>query len=210
MLVCLALVGCHGTDITSPDAQSTSDALGGSHSLLITWAATPAIPGPINSNGTVKITAASFKVSRVQAIGDAGGASRDDLVLGWSLESSPPATELPDAPSGIYSKVTLAIDGGTALDIAYQIDGTVEINGETKPFVIQDRNALDIEVKDFNVTLPPVGTATLPIKLDMGDALDNIDYESLDVENGVLTLDTDDSGMADFRGALKQAFERGN
>ena len=208
MLVCLALVGCHGTDITAPDAQPTSDAGGDSHSLAITWLADPALPGPINSDITV--TSASFKVARLQAIGDAGGASRDDLVLGWALESSPPALMLPDAPTGIYSKVTLAIDGGTALDIAYQIEGTVKINSQILPFEIHDRNAIDIEVKDFDVTLPPVGTATLAIKVDIGDALDNLDYESLDVDGGKLTLDTSDPQMPDFRSDLKTSFKRAN
>jgi hypothetical protein len=208
MLVCLALVGCHGTDIAPPDSQPASDALGDTHSLAITWVAQPGIPGPLNN--TITVTAASFKVARVQAIGDAGGASRDDLVVGWALESSPPPIVLPDAPTGIYSKVTLAVDGGTALDIAYQIEGTVKLNGQPTPFEIHDRNAIDIEVKDFDVTLPPVGTATLAIKLDLGDALDNIDYGNLDVDDGKLMLDTSDAQMPDFRSDLKKAFTRAN
>ena len=192
----------------APDSQPTSDAGGDSHSLLITWVASPAIPGAINNSVTV--TSASFTLARIQAIGDAGGDSRDDLVLGWALESSPPAIVLPDAPSGIYSKVTLAIDGGTALDIAYQIEGTAKVNGQPTPFEIHDRNAIDIEVKDFDVTLPPVGTATLGIKLDLRDALGNLDFQSLDMDDGKLTLDTSDPQMPDFRSDLKQAFKRAN
>lgn len=203
------LVGCHGTDITAPDGSiPSSDAVSETHTLEVAWNASPAIPGDVDSDLT--ITSATFQIKRLQAIGDAGGGSADHVMLGWGGgESGGPAPLLlPDAPTGIYSKVTLDVDGGSDQDIAWTIEGTARVNGNMKPFVIEDKNSIDIEVKDFSVTLPPIGIATLGIELDLENALQNVDFGDLDTEDGKLTLGTSDAQMPQFRSDLKKAFRR--
>jgi hypothetical protein len=211
LLGCLVLMGCHSDDTATPPADSgspVSDGPAQSHGLSIAWHASPALPGPVRTD--LIVTSATFKLARVQAVGDAGGDERTNIDLTWAPRvPAPSPVELLSAPTGIYSKVTLDIDAGL-LDAAYQINGTCNVAGTTRMFEIRDRDQLDIQINGFDQTLQPGGEATLVVDVDLKDALEGIDYEHLDDQGGTLVLDNNDPQMSNFRDHLKDAFKRGN
>ncbi|MBL0218628.1 MAG: hypothetical protein IPQ07_32710 [Myxococcales bacterium] len=214
--VLLALAaGCGGdggTNVgdagTSSDASSSGDA-SSLHGLLVTWTANPALPGTLKTDLTV--TSATFHIARLQVIGDNGQPmTTSPFAISWKIEGGgdPGIVAFPSAPSGLYSQVTLHIDE-PLLNTSYEITGTAKVGGVTRTFQIHDRNSLNIDVKDFNVSLAPGGDATVPIRLDLKDAIDSIQFDQLNEENGVLELDTTDPQMENFREKLEQAFKKG-
>lgn len=214
-VVLLALAaGCGGDSGTGVDGGASSDA-GGSgdasqlHGLLVSWNANPALPGPLKPDLTV--TSATFHIARLQVIGDNGQPmTTSPLAIAWTTEGggNPGTVAFPSAPSGLYSQVTLHIDE-PLLDTCYDIYGTAKVAGVTKNFHIHDRNSLDVDVKNFNVSLAPGGDATVPIRLDLKDAIESIQFDQLSEDNGYLDLDTLDPQMENFREKLEQAFEKG-
>ncbi len=210
LLGCLMLVGCEPTAaIDSPDASSPpSDAPVVEHGLMVSLIAAPALPGPVRPE--LNVTFATFKLDRLQAIGDAGGDQVNNVELTWDgSESAPAPFMLDQAPTGIYSKVTLDIDAGVA-DYSYEIRGTCKVSGAIRDFEIHDRNSLRIQINGFDRTLQPGMDVTLLVKLDLKDALGQIDFGNLDTESGTLVLGNNDSQMSDFRDRLRFAFKRGN
>jgi hypothetical protein len=152
------------------------------------------------------VTTATFLLRSLEVVGDSGSAAttRHDLRLGWTGESQPTAVVFGDAPPGLYSKVTLDIDG-TPPSASYEIRGTALINGNPEPFRIVDDQRIQADVQ-VDVTLAPAGMASISVELDLRNALD-LDYDSFDVDNGVYTLGPGDPGISEFREDLERAFK---
>ena len=215
-VVLLALAaGCGGdggtnvSDATTSNDSSSSGDASSLHGLLVSWTANPTLPGTLKTDLTV--TSATFHIARLQVIGDnAQPMTTSPLAISWKVEGGgdPAIVAFSAAPSGLYSQVTLHIDEAL-LGNCYEIDGTAKVAGVTRSFHIHDRNSLDVDVKNFNVSLSPGGDATVPIRLDLKDAIDSIQFDQLNEENGVLELDTSDPQMENFRDKLEQAFKKG-
>jgi hypothetical protein len=197
-----------GDDVQVSDAASSSDAPTSLHGLLVSWTSAPAVPGPIDSSTTV--TSALFHVAHLQVIGDNGQPMTNTAFdLGWQAPGENPATvSFFSAPAGLYSQVNIEIDAAVGSP-SYVIVGTVRVSGNTKPFRIEDRGSIDIDVKGYMVTLPPGADATVPVRLDLKPALDAVNWDQVNDDNGVLVLDESGSQIDEFRDKLGDAFKRG-
>jgi hypothetical protein len=171
--------------------------------MFVTWKADPAIPGTLSDKLTV--SDATFQIDHLQIVADAGNVMRTKYLLAWDSTSTPKEDAFPDAPPGMYSKVTLAMIPGGMGSYAYQIHGTWKDSGQTKNFEIRDSAALSIGF-DCNEMLAAAGSATIAIKLDLRDALNGIDFRNVDEEDGVLELN-DGQELFAFRGRLMNAFK---
>ena len=173
----------------------------GSSGLVVTWSANPSIPGDLGSgsgSGTsVSVSRAQFQIDTLRIIGDAGPGdprtTANNLVALWQHDIDPSPTSFKEAPIGLYSKVSLAIDGHLVND-SVEIDGTIQIpsGGTTHPFAIRDRNILPIAL-DMDKTLAPGETIRLELSVDLTKgfgALDANDWSNAKNDNGTLTLAT--------------------
>jgi hypothetical protein len=205
--VLMLLAGC---DVGSPATPDTPGGPGdgSQHGLgmFVDWHASPALPGMLTDKITV--SDATFQLDHFQVVADAGSVTRSKYLLAWAPGTTPEQDVFPDAPPGVYSKITLVMMGGTLGDDAYQIRGTWRDNGITTPFEVHDRNQLGISI-DCNATLSGGGAAAIAIKVNLADAISRIDFRSLEEDNGVLEL-SDGQALSDFRGRLKDAFQLDN
>lgn len=188
------------------DGASSSDAPSSATGLVVTLTADPALPGMVRSD--VVVTRALFRVKTLEVVGDAGsgGTMQADLELDWSAATQPLPVQFPFAPPGLYSQVTLDIDGDVA-EPSYEITGMAMVGGAMAPFAIIDTGRLEVDVRNFDVTLPPNGMATLPVRLDLRDALE-LDFDQLDNVGGVWTLGPTHALIDGFRDDLDEAFKR--
>jgi hypothetical protein len=205
--VLLMVTGCQ---FSSMAGSSTPDAPGDGHprslGMLVTWKANPTIPGMLSDKVTV--SDATFQIDHLQVVADAGNVMRTKYLLAWDQTTSPKTDVFPDAPPGMYSKVSLVMMSGGLGSYAYQIHGTWRDNGETKNFEIRDSAALIIGF-DCSEMLAAAGSATIGIKLDLRDALDGIDFKNAEDDEGTLEL-SDSQELLALRGRLMNAFQLDN
>ncbi len=213
----LAVAACGGDDgggpgtldaATSSDAASSSDAP--SPGLTVTWTAQPPIPGPFEGN--VLVTSVKVELARLEVIGDAGSTNdttQNNFDITWSATQAPPSIAFFTAQPGLYSKVSLAIDGDVVAP-SYEILGTVMIGGTTEPFKISDTAALEVDIDNYDIQLTAGRSMTVPIRFDLDDALDAIDFAMLPKVGGVRTMDQTTPGIQAVRDAFDTTvFRRG-
>jgi len=211
-LVASLLAACGSSPHASPDASTTgsgdSGSGGGTGGFFVHGWSDPKLPGAVGNNATV--TDADFWLTSLRVIGDADpGDDRTTADPGhiyWSDEGSgPPAVHFADAPSGLYSKVAVALDG-LVVDSSYDIKGSVDFGSAgTKSFHIHDLAPMNISL-DINNTLQPGSEVDVTIHIDFTAAIGVVDFSSLDTDDGALDLDTLDSQMPAFRTALQNSF----
>lgn len=204
--VLLMVTGCQ---FSSMAGSNTPDAPGdGAHGLgmFVTWKANPAIPGILSDKITV--SDATFQIDHLQVVADAGNVMRTKYQLAWDQTTTPTTDAFPDAPPGMYSKVTLVMMTAGLGTYAYQIHGTWRDSDQTKNFEIRDSAALSIGL-DCSAMLAAAGSATIGIKLDLRDALDGIDFRNVDEEDGTLEL-SDGQELLALRSRLMNAFQLDN
>ena len=68
---------------------------------------------------------------------------------------------------------------------AYRIEGVWQDDQNSRPFQIVDPTMLEVSVM-CDVMLPASGSVTVGIRLDLSDALERVDFKSLDPKDGVL------------------------
>jgi len=202
--VCVGgLVGCHAGTGQSPDGGMPEGDGPAAQGLHVDWISKPDLPGPIGNN--VTIDSVTLQVQNLRAIADAGPTDSSSATVTWDSGTMPGPTELETAPTGLYSKLSLDLDGDL-LDNSYEIKGSVMISGQPHAFEIHDRDISKITM-DCNLTLAPDGGLTLPIRIDFAGALGVIDFSTLDTEGSMLELDTDDAQMPAFRAQLVKSFK---
>jgi len=204
--VLLMIAGCQFSGMARPDAPSAPG--DGQHGpgMFVTWKANPTIPGMLSD--TLTVSEATFQIDHFQIVADAGNVTRTNYLLAWNPTSAPNADAFPDAPPGMYSKVTLAMMTGSQGDFAYQIRGTWRDGGLTKNFEIRDGSALSVGF-DCSEVLGAAGSATVGIKLDLRDALGGIDFTKAEDDDGVLEL-SDSLELSALRSRLMSAFQLDN
>jgi hypothetical protein len=202
---------CHATSGAEPDAAMPPDAppdLGAG--LHVTWSTSPTIPG---TTGNYTVSSMIFRVDSLSVIGDAGPGdprtSKNLFELQWGDAGLHPDTiDFPDAPTGVYSQVTLLADGHL-IDYSYEIYGSVQLSGVETPYKIHDRSTLTANIT-ISTMLEPGGQAIVPLRVRVADALSVIDFTMLDTDAGVLELDTFDAQMGTFRDKLTAEFTVGD
>lgn len=214
---CLLVVAACGGDDDGPgpdpgflDAGLPSgDAAPSSSGLTVTWAADPSLPGEVRAHAVV--TSATFRVRRLEVIGDAGpgGTTRADVELAWTATAQPLPITFATAAPGLYSKVTLDIDGDLEVP-SYEIHGLIEVddNGTMEPFRILDRGDLVVDIDGYEIGLGAGAHAQVPVRLDLRDAFD-LDIDVFHDEGGVWTLDDEDAYISELRSDLVRGFQRG-
>jgi len=208
-LLAAVFAACHGTDTAAPDGSGGgTDGSAGGAGLHVTWASSPSIPGA--AGGDVNVDSMLFRIDSLRVIGDAGPGdprtSQSSFELSWSQGQAPATNDFTDAPTGLYSKVTVQADGHL-VDYSYEISGTVQLNGTGHEFVIHDLNSLTANV-DISTMLDPGAGATVPILVRVDDALGVLDFSMLHEDDGKLELDTFDAQMPAFRDKLVTSFVR--
>ena len=110
VVVAGVLLGCHSDDTVVPPEDSTSGASG----LVVHWSSAPTTwPGDLG--GGITIESARFKIDSVRVIGDAGPGdprtTATQFEARWNQETAPADNVFDDAPPGLYSQISLSIDG---------------------------------------------------------------------------------------------------
>src|SRR5262249_24331775 len=149
-LVVAAVAACHPTGGENPDGME------GPAGLVITWSSQPDIPG---GDGNLSISRVVFRIDTLRVIGDAGPGdprtTKSDFLAQWALNIIPDKISFNDAPTGLYSKISLGIDGHLVAN-SVEIDGKVEYNAAIHPFTIRDLGIIPIAL-DTDKMLPPGG-----------------------------------------------------
>ena len=205
VIVCGALlVGCGHSVSPAPDTNTCTS--GSGCGLFVPWIVNPDIPSTL-TNGTT-IDTATFRISSLRVIGDAGASdpntTQQSFAVAWDGTHAPVPVAFSTAPSGLYSKVSLAIDGALIND-SYLITGHAQSNGMTYPYTVHDAFMLSVDLS-ANAQLDPGGATSIPIKIDLAACIGAVDWNLVHLDNGVLNLDTDDDWIPVFRQLLIASF----
>jgi hypothetical protein len=203
--VVVACAACHSGGGETPDGDMV-----GSAGLIVTWSSDPQIPGDAGNNITV--SRVQLKIDTLRIIGDAGPGdprtTKNNYLALWQNDVYPSPIPFNDAPIGLYSKVSLAIDG-QLVNNSVEIDGMVQYSGNNHPFTIRDRNILPIAL-DTDKMLAPGATIKIGLHIDFRPALGGIDWSQAHNNNGTLELDSVQPStllqLAMFEGALLGSF----
>jgi len=202
-LIAGLLIACHTSDPGTPDAPNGSGASG----MHVTWASDPT-PIPGNVENWLTLESATFAFDNLRVIGDAGpGDPRTTATtfpIKWDATTSPAPIDFPDAPTGLYSKVSFQIDGHLTTSSVH-LKGQVDLGGTWVPYKIEDGDALSLSL-DINRTLDPGGSQTIGLLVKFHDALTSIDFSTLPFDDGALQLETGDPQMTPFRDKLTLGF----
>ena len=195
-------IGCHTDDTVTPDAP-TEEA-----GLVVEWSSQPTpVPGDLGDGVTLE--RARFAFDSLRVIGDAGPGDPRTTASGfevrWDDTSRPEAILFTEAPTGLYSQVSLQIDGHL-VDDSYELRGRVFLNGTDWEYRIEDKNPLGLTVQ-IDETLIPGDQAIVRLRINFKHAIDAIDFELLDIDEGRLELDESDTQMPGFRQKLVESFE---
>ncbi|MBC7976719.1 MAG: hypothetical protein H7138_17230 [Myxococcales bacterium] len=170
--------------------------------LFITWQADPQLPGPVTS--TVALSAATFRVDRFEVQSDANGpTSRVRFPLIWNLEDKPAAETFPEAPPGLYSRISITLGGFFAN--SYELEGTWLDAGKARPFRISDFATVKATC-ETSKRLEAGGAARIALVLDLEEALAGVDFKRVREINGRLELANGDPQLPKFRERLRDAF----
>jgi hypothetical protein len=205
----LLLVGCSGpTDAVAPDGAPTPDGSSadgptpGSR-LTIAWSTTPASPG-ITTAGN-RLDDVRFRMESLKAIVDLDPNDPSTSVaaykLHWDGATTPASITFDNAPAGRYTSIVLQLDDGDN-EKAFDIRG--EADGET--FKIDDSSSLSISMS-CDAVLEYGSALTLQIDIDLGTAIDPIEFDGVSSGDGVdHHLGGEPQAMEQFRSRLQQAF----
>ncbi len=182
---------------------------GGLSGIELQWSSAPS-GWPSTVDG-VTLERARFLMSSLRVVGDAGPGdprttqSAMELGFAWTSSDQRPTTiTFDDAPTGLYSQVAIAFDGGS--NDAYEIRGTVEVGSNTFDFRIEDSIPLTFNVS-IDEMVSPGETAVIPLRINFSHALDSVDWATLDINDGRLELESGDPQMSMFRVTLIESFE---
>lgn len=205
------LAACPADD-TFPGVDGGSDGGDGgdaqvAHGLLVRWGADPTPPGAVSNE--LSLDAATLHLRNVRAIGDAGVGDPRTLAprvdLAWSTGVQPADLAFPDAPTGLYSRMSLELDRGDGT-YAYELTGTVDLGGDRVPYVVRDTEPLAVSFP-YAITVPPGAGALVPVEIKLEDAIEDLDFGSAPIVDGRRTIEPGDPQLARVRSELAAAFD---
>jgi hypothetical protein len=219
----LMFTGCQSVGTVTLDATRDTlapdpDGPRPDRGVLVAWKAQPPLPGMLTDR--IAVSLATFQVSHLQVVGDAGPGdertTRSRYLVQWSAQGIPAIESFPDAPAGVYSKITVDTAAGNLAPYAYEIEGTWRqrragpgpgdaADDPPRPFKIIDVQGLSAML-DCDEALPAGGSSTLTIDVALAEAIGAIDFERLGSDDGALVLAPNDPQMPSFRERLRRAF----
>jgi len=197
-VVIAGLAAACGDDASMPASDAP---VGGG--LVVAWTLTPvALPDTVGRGVTRE--RAPFGCHPLRVVGDAAPGdprtTSGELTLAWAASGIPRDLEFRDAPGGLYSQVSLLVDGHVA-GPSIELHGTLLVGAETRPFRITDDSPFSITL-DMDAILTPPRSARLTLDFDFAHTLEALDVASFDASTGTYVLATGDPGMPAFRAAL--------
>ena len=208
----VVLAGCPGLPPGGggPDASDgPGDGKPQRGGLFVDWRVNPDVPGSISE--TLSVSGASLQVDHLVVSGDAGAATRERYMLAWSSDGAPGQEMFLDAQVGLYSQITLQLNGGRGFgDFAYEIHGTWtdDDTSLSTQFSVRDRMPVNVNLSfGQGKTLSAGGSLTLTIKVDLKDPIEHINFKGL-AGSGPIELTGQD--LVDFHNRLQNAFELDN
>ncbi len=126
------------------------------------------------------------------------------LDLLWATGEVPPDLEFPDAPTGLYARMSLELDRGTGT-YAYELTGSADIRGVIEPFTVRDRDQLAVSF-EYEIALPPGAAARIPVRIELDSVVRALDFEAAPVVGGRRVIETGDAQMPVVRTELAKAF----
>lgn len=198
----MALTGCPIGDDPPPPPP---DGPPGGSGLTITWTSRPAqIPGALSPD--LRIDRAAFRQDDLRVEGEPGTARLDRDELEWASGVTPADLPVTGASPGLYALLSFKLEGDEEDDeYAYEITGSVRVNGQDREFTIRDTNNFGISL-GFSITLPAGGTATIPVHVDLDELVNAVDFEQLQPEDGKYLVDRNSSQISEVRNAIRGAF----
>lgn len=197
----LVVAGCG--DESTPQAGDA--AVGGG--LVLAWDAQPTTwPGDVGRGVTIE--RATFAVDSVRIVGDAAPGdprtTASALELQWDQAGTPAAVVFPDAPGGVYSQLSLRIDGLVA-GPSLSIGGRVVRDDGDYAFTIVEDSPVSVTLA-LDASLAPPAPLTVVVRIDFEHVLDAIDFAAIDDSGGTLEIASDDPQMATVRTKLVESF----
>lgn len=213
----LGLIGCFSALLTAcpSDDHGTPDGPpsdGGAQGLTVRWESTQTIP---TGSDDPSVEEARLALRSLRVIGDA--ASGDDATtlervgLEWSRDGAPDLLRFDQAPAGKYAKIDAVLRGwegeGESESDAFEISGTVRVNGTTYRYEIEDSGQLSVSLPLPDGTmLAPGGSLALTVRVNWRDVVKDLDFSSITPREGTLRVNGDTPAvLAEAREALTRA-----
>ncbi|TMQ21643.1 MAG: hypothetical protein E6J90_13820 [Deltaproteobacteria bacterium] len=217
--VLLVIAGCGNPDVPiTPDGHPLPDGPPRVGGLTVTWNADPALPGEVDDKITV--TEATFQIEYLQVESDLGLAertTRSKFQLRWTSGVAPEPDTFREAPAATYQSVLIGIRPAPGQP-AYEIKGNWQddeagsgagAGGMMRPFRITDNMSMIMIQIACQKTLPADGSLTIPVKVNLKDAFDNLDFKNVPPVGGVLVVDGGPA-LAAVRSQIAKLFDLEN
>lgn len=215
--VLLLLVACHDPagSVTPPTDSQMPPGVDApiAHTLgvFVNWDIRPSLPAQLS--GQLTVNEVLLQVQHLQLVSDAGAddsTTRSTYQLDWTESMDPPQDTFPDAPVALYQKLLLYVAPPSFQSVAYQISGTWRDGrpgggGQQRQFVITDQTGFMSSI-DCNAMLPAGGSIMTGIQVDLRDALDSINFDSMQPVNGMYVLDGGQQ-LSNVRKQLQKSFD---
>jgi hypothetical protein len=198
------LSACSGDDTALPVDASVTTGSG----LVLEWGSEPRT-WPADLGDGVVLERATFAFDSLRVVGDAGPGdprtTKSGFTVRWDQVTQPAAITFAEAPTGLYSQISLVIDGQLSGD-SFDLRGRVFLDGSDWDFRIDDDSPLPVTIAIDQILSPPQ-VATVRLRVNFKHALDAIDFDSLDRDSGRIELGSGDPQMIVFRAKLMESFE---
>jgi hypothetical protein len=161
---------------------------------------------PVDLPRGVRLDRVIFRLDNLRVIGDAGDmrTSKSMFDVEWDQDLVPAAIEFTDAPTGLYSQLSLQIDGRESGRDSYRMDGEVDIGGSDYDFEIRDEVPMPITL-GIEEMVTPGQTSTIYIDIDFAHAFEGVDFSTLPIQSGKIELRENDPEIVPFRQKLVEA-----
>jgi hypothetical protein len=198
----LVATGC-GDDASTPPIDA---ATGGG--FVIAWSAKPPV-WPAQLDHDITLERAELAVDSLRILGDAAPGdprtTSGEFTLRWDGEGEPAELELADAPGGLYSQLSLLVDGHVA-GPSIEVRGHAIVDNVDREFTIADDSPFSVTL-DLDTTLTPPETVHIALGLDFARAVEALDFTEFEEVGNRLQLSTVNPEMAVFRAKLAESIQ---
>ncbi len=200
-VVFAGLVVACGDDSSTPGI----DAATGS-GLVVAWTTQPAT-WPIDLGDGLTLEVATFALDRLRVVGDAAPGdprtTASETELRWDEVTRPPELSFPDAPGGVYSQLSILVDGHVA-GPSIVLRGHARVASTDYEYRITDDSPFSTTLAIDKTHRPPAATGIV-LRIDFETTLRAIDFSMVRTNAGVLELDNADPQITTFRTKLTES-----